>query len=433
MLTQEENQLLTQTGPGTPGGDLFRCYWHPVAMSEELPAGGAPLNVRILSEDLVLFRDDQGRPGLLGLHCAHRGTDLSYGRCEDGGLRCVYHGWLYDIHGRCLEQPGEPRGSQYYEEIRHLSYPCQEVAGLIFTYMGSDEPPLLPAYEWLSVPEDHLDAHKRLYESNYLQGNEGNYDPAHLGMLHRLSAEEMEEMGSSGRTWGATPEWYRVPGTTDVRTGEDFIGPDLSPVLETEETEFGLRIFSIRDAGPGKKYSRAQNFIYPHLSTFPTVTEGYSAAWHVPIDDTHHWAYQVNVSRTVPFDKEWLREQRAAERTPDYRMVRNAGNRYLQDRESMKAGNFTGMSSEFEVQDVFATQSAGPIQDRTKENVGYTDRAIVAVRRLLLKAIRDVQEGREAPHVVRNPADNSFDHVGCAHAVVPNSADWRTEWAAYMS
>ena len=187
MLTQEENQLLTQTGPGTPGGDLFRRYWHPVAMSEELPAEGAPLNVRILSEELVLFRDDQGRPGLLGLHCAHRGTDLSYGRCEDGGLRCVYHGWLYDIHGRCLEQPGEPRGSQYYKEIRHLSYPCQEAGGLIFTYMGPDEPPLLPAYEWLSVPEERREILKMFYDCNYLQGNEGNPDPAHLSFLHRAN------------------------------------------------------------------------------------------------------------------------------------------------------------------------------------------------------------------------------------------------------
>ena len=428
MLTQEENQLLTQTGPGTAGGELFRRYWHPVALSEELPPGGAPLNVRILSEDLVLFRDDQGRPGLLGLHCSHRGTDLSYGRCEDGGLRCVYHGWLYDIHGRCLEQPGEPRGSQYYKEIRHLAYPCQENGGFIFTYMGPDEPPLLPAYEWLNVPEELRDSTKLFYGCNYLQGNEGNLDPAHLGMLHRF-AEADWKMGDQLRA--ANVETYRVQGDSESLSVTEYLVRDLTPVLEVEETNFGLRVFSTRDAGPGKKFARFQCFIYPSIGTFPSRTEGYNVMWHVPIDDTHHWAYQTLLSRTVPFDKEWLRQQRTTEWTPDYKTIRNQGNRYKQDREAMKAGSFSGMGVDSLVQDVFATESQGAIQDRTVENVGYTDTVIVAARRLLLRAIRDVQEGHEAPHVVRDPADNDFDLARCGHGVVPSSTDWRTEWIAY--
>ena len=145
MLTQEQNDLLTQTGPSTPGGDLLRRYWQPAALAEELPPGGAPLPVRILGEDLVLFRDDAGRPGLLGLHCSHRAADLSYGRVENGGLRCLYHGWLYDVRGRCLEQPGEPAGSTFKDRISHPAYPCQEAGGIVFTYMGPGEPPLLPA------------------------------------------------------------------------------------------------------------------------------------------------------------------------------------------------------------------------------------------------------------------------------------------------
>ena len=132
MTTREENELLTQTGPGAPGGDFMRRYWQPTALSEELPPGGAPVTVRLLGEDLVLFRDDQGRPGLLGLHCAHRGADLSYGRLEDGGLRCIYHGWLYDVHGQCLEQPGEPAGSTFHQRIRLPAYACHEQAGVIF-------------------------------------------------------------------------------------------------------------------------------------------------------------------------------------------------------------------------------------------------------------------------------------------------------------
>src|SRR5487761_641011 len=173
MLTRQENELLTRVGPGTPCGELMRRYWQPAALSEELPPGGAPLPVRLLGEDLVLFRDEQGRPGLLGIHCSHRAADLSYGRLEDGGLRCLYHGWLYDVDGNCLEQPGEPRGdgsglpdpynpgsvgarhaSPFREKIRHPAYPCQEVAGVIFTYMGPGDAPLLPPYEFMTVSEE---------------------------------------------------------------------------------------------------------------------------------------------------------------------------------------------------------------------------------------------------------------------------------------
>src|SRR5919107_13480 len=171
MPTQEENDLLTRVGPGAPGGEMMRRYWQPAALSEELPAGGAPLPVRLLGEDLVLFRDEQGQPGLLGLHCPHRGADLSYGRLEDGGLRCLY-------------QPGEPAGSTFYERIRHLAYPCQEKGGIIFTYMGPGEPPLLPGYEFLNVPDDHRVVTKIFQECNYLQANEGNQDPIHLSFLH---------------------------------------------------------------------------------------------------------------------------------------------------------------------------------------------------------------------------------------------------------
>src|SRR3954462_11513671 len=146
--TAEENARLTQTGPGTPGGNLMRRYWQPVALQEELPVGGAPVPVRLLGEDLVLFRDEQNRPGLLGIHCAHRGADLSYGRLEDGGLRCIYHGWLYDIEGRCREQPGEPAGSMFHERIRQTAYPCIEAGGLILAYLGPGPAPLLPRFEF---------------------------------------------------------------------------------------------------------------------------------------------------------------------------------------------------------------------------------------------------------------------------------------------
>lgn len=166
MLTQEENRLVTLTGPGTPGGALMRCYWHPVALADELARNRAPIPIRVLGEELVLFRDQRGRPGLLGLYCSHRGADLSYGRIEDGGLRCLYHGWLYDIDGRCMEQPAEPPESRYKNEIRHLAYPVNERAGLLFGYMGKNEPPLLPSYEFLNAPPAHLYLQKTYLEFN---------------------------------------------------------------------------------------------------------------------------------------------------------------------------------------------------------------------------------------------------------------------------
>src|SRR3954468_1447589 len=140
MLTTEENELVTRTGPGTPCGRLLRSYWQPAALGEELPQGGPPIPLRLFGEDLVMFRDETQRIGLLDLHCSHRATDLSYGRTEDGGLRCVYHGWLYDVNGRCLETPAEPEASNLKLTIRHPAYPCQEAGGVIFAYMGPDEP-----------------------------------------------------------------------------------------------------------------------------------------------------------------------------------------------------------------------------------------------------------------------------------------------------
>src|SRR5262245_10846337 len=182
MISAEENHLLTQIGPGTPCGVLLRKYWQPVALSEEVPqSGGAPIAVRILGEDLVLFRDETGRPGLLDLHCPHRGADLSYGRVENGGLRCIYHGWLFDVSGNCLEQPAEPEPNNFKCQIKQTHYPCMEVADIIFAYLGSGEPPLLPSYELFTVPDEfrYLPT-KSYHECSYLQGNEGNLDPAHL-------------------------------------------------------------------------------------------------------------------------------------------------------------------------------------------------------------------------------------------------------------
>jgi len=412
MISADENRLLTETGPNAPCGALMRRYWQPVALSEELPTGGAPLKVKIIDEELALFRDDQGRPGLIGLHCSHRGTDLSYGRCEDGGLRCLYHGWLYDIHGQVVDQPGEPGGGANKASIRHLAYPCQEFGGVILTYMGPGEPPLLPNYEFLTVAPERRTVAKAFYECNYLQGNEGNIDPVHLSFLHQVFDE-------------AQMARLRVVPGAEV-TDNALLAKDIAPVIEVEVMNFGLRIYTLRDSGADKRYVRVTNFVMPNLSAFggSTVGGGYAVHWHVPIDDRSHWKYIFAFSRDQDLD-EYLRARNRGELTANYRLTKNAANRYRQDRASMKTETFTGMGVNFQVHDAFATESQGPVQNRTEENLVSSDKAIVAARKLILNGIKDVQEGREPQHVIREPKANNFPNLVVISDVVDKSIDWK--------
>ena len=412
MITAEENQLLTQTDRGTPCGELMRRYWQPVALGEELPAGGAPRKVKILGEELALFRDNQGRPGLIGLHCSHRGTDLSYGRVEDGGLRCLYHGWLYDICGRVMDQPGEPGGGANKTAIRHLAYPCQEAGGVIFTYMGPGDAPLLPSYEFLTVAPENRTVVKALYECNYLQANEGNIDRVHLSFLHQF----LDEAQIARR---------RVVQSVNA-SDNTLLAKDMAPTIEVEVTNYGLRISTLRDASADKRYLRVTNFVMPNLSAFggSTVGDGYAAHWHVPIDDHRHWKYIFAFSRTGPLD-EYLRTRSRAELTDDYRLSKTAANRYQQDRASMQSQTFTGLGTNFQVHDAFATESQGPVQNRTEENLVSSDKAIVAARKLIFNGIRDVQAGREPQHVVRDPTANTFPNLVVISDVIAKSLDWK--------
>src|SRR3954452_202618 len=338
MLTKEENDLITLTGPDTPGGELMRRYWQPVALSEELPPGGAPLPVRILGEDLVLYRDESGQPGLLGLYCPHRGADLSYGRLEDGDLRCLYHGWLFARSGQCLEQPGEPAGSTFHERVRHTAYPCVEQAGAIFAYLGPGEPPLLPAYEFLDAAPGHTLATKAWQECNYLQANEGNLDGSHLAFLHLVRGRDSLA--------DASPE-HPMPGQGDA------------PGQETAEVELrphGLRCAKLRRPPGADSYQIfTVDMLLPNATAFyvgpsgdTSGRRGYSVHWHVPIDDTHHWKFLFRFSRQEPFPSDtlpWRYETRG------YRPVHTAADRYGQDRARMRCETYTGMAPDFHQHD----------------------------------------------------------------------------------
>ncbi|HEY3303743.1 MAG TPA: Rieske 2Fe-2S domain-containing protein [Candidatus Binatia bacterium] len=409
-MNQDENDLLTQTGPGTPCGEMLRRYWQPAALAEELPSGGAPLPVKLLGEELVLFRDDQGRPGLLELHCSHRGANLSYGRLEDGGLRCIYHGWLYDIHGNIMDMPGEvDGGASFRDSICHKAYPCLERGGAIFAYMGPGEPPLFPNYEFLTVPEKQRFVTKYFQSCNYLQANEGNIDPIHASFLHHPNYN-LRHTG--------IPEYQGFRGGRGVAPGIESI--------DAEVTDFGVRLCRACPVGSDKKDLRIWNFVLPNLTTFPGGLQsraGYSVNWHVPIDDTQHWKYSFIFNREAPLDSDVIKRV-VPEMTPDYRLTRSRENRYMQERRLMATESYTGIGS-FAAQDTCVVEGEGPIQDRTQEHLASSDRVIVAERKLLLKAIRDVQEGRDPQHVTRDAKLNRFPHMIVWYGVVPSATEWR--------
>src|SRR5262249_5782034 len=190
MISAEQNQRLTRVGPETPAGKLMRLYWHPAALVDELDGERPVKKVRLLGQDYVLFRDEQGRYGMLDRHCPHRGADLAFGRLEDGGLRCAFHGWLFDVTGQCLETPAEPEGSTMHTRIRQCSYPVAVRSGIVWAYLGAGEPPAFPDFDCFVAPDSHTFAFKGYIDCNWLQALEIALDPAHTSFLHRFFEDE---------------------------------------------------------------------------------------------------------------------------------------------------------------------------------------------------------------------------------------------------
>jgi phenylpropionate dioxygenase-like ring-hydroxylating dioxygenase large terminal subunit len=421
MLTKEQNDALTLTGPGMPGGDLLRRYWQPIALARELPVGGDPLSIDILGEELVLFRDEDARLGLLHRHCCHRGSDLSFGRVECGGLRCLYHGWVFDVNGKCLEQPLEPRDSTFKDKVRQPSYPVIERAGAFFAYMGPGEAPEFPAYDFFNYPADHVSTNKIFVDCNYMQANEGNYDPAHVGVLHRSFINP-----PNGLAFGNLMR----RGVTDI--SDLKVDAYETPVLKVEQTRFGIRIFQIRSGGPNKTYLRVTNFGMPNFSVIggPQGGDGHIGIWHVPINDHCHWRWGFALRRDKPIDagkSEGARAPSAAGREgpefeDEFHHRRKRANRYLQDRSKLSE-NYTGMGPVFGVHDAFATESMGSIADRTIEHLATSDIAVATVRRLMLRAVEDVRAGKEPLGVVRDAAANDFSDLMSFDVLIPDTAD----------
>jgi phthalate 4,5-dioxygenase oxygenase subunit len=337
---------------------------------------------------------------------------------EDGGLRCLYHGWLMAGDGRCLDQPGEPEGSSYKDRIRHKAYPCREAGGLILAYMGPGEPPCLPKFPFFLAAAERRWTTKIHHDCNYLQGNEGNIDPQHLSYLHRFLDPRQ---------------------SVDARVNSLLIR-DAAPKLDVEETAYGFRLFAARAAGPDQNYIRMSNFIMPNASAFdgsPLVDPrtgksrenlGYQLHWHVPIDDVTHWKYTILYAHEIAIDLDWIEKIVFADVGPDYRLARNADNRYLQDRSEMKSQSFAGLGQSFWAHDKFATEAQGPIADRSAEHLGTTDKPATLMRRQLLQAIDAMKAGRDPLFVERDGAENALAELMVISKVVPNTTDALSGW-----
>ncbi len=409
MLPREENDLLTQVGVEKPLGRLMRRYWIPALLSAELPAADCPpVRVRLLGEDLVAFRDSQGRIGLLDEHCAHRGTSLFFGRNEECGLRCIYHGWKYDIDGNVLETPAEPPGSTLKDKVHQTAYPCKEAAGIVWSYLGpKDRIPLLPNYEWINLPSENLYVTKSVQECSWLQGLEGECDSAHLSYLHKNFTGERPRGGGDSALYAA----------------------DSAPQLEGIEMDYGVRMLSCRRIDPQTVYLRVSNIVLPCYGFIPTGglkgnPEGYTIHSHVPIDDAHSMRYNIHFRRHRPIEDS--ERQHDDEIGADFRKVRNLSNNYLQDRERQKRENFTGMGPIFLVHDSCATETMGPVYDRTREHLGVSDMTVIVVRKFLLRALHTLENGQEPPHLVRTESENDMRHVACIATRIPVGTDPKT-------
>ncbi len=390
MISAEQNDLITRVGRGTPAGSLLRRYWQPVALSEEL-RGPRPLRpVQLMGQHFVLFRDESGRVGLLDRDCPHRGADLAYGRLENGGLRCAFHGWLFDATGQCLETPAEPAGSKLCTRIRQGAYPVVEKSGIVFAYIGEGEPPAFPEFDCFVAPDSHTFAFKGLWECNWLQALEVGMDPAHASFLHRFYEDE-DTSESYGKQFRGASADSELAITQVLR---EYDRPDIA----AEPAPYGMKLTTLRKLSEQQTHVRVTNVVFPQAFVIPMSSEMTISQWHVPVDDTHCYWYAIFTSFTGPVDKEQMREQRLQTiELPLYTSRKNKRNEYGYSVEEQLTQTYTGMGEDINVHDQWACESMGPIQDRTREHLGTTDKGIMLYRRMLVKAIEAAQAGEAVP------------------------------------
>jgi nitrite reductase/ring-hydroxylating ferredoxin subunit len=398
------NAYLTNVRAGSPMGSLLRSYWLPLVYSHELPErDGPPLRVRLLGESLVAFRDSEGRVGLLEHHCPHRLASLFYGRNEEGGLRCAYHGWKFDVDGKCVDMPNEPAGCPLQRKVRAVAYPCREATGVVWTYMGDkrggDLPPL-PGMGWALAPIERKSTLKYLRRCNWVQAMEGDFDSSHLGFLHSKLEKQVAGAGLE-----------EVDGGDALRP---ILLADRAPLLDVHDTPIGVMYGAGRDAGGGERYWRVTQFQLPFYTSVPAYGGLNRLKIWVPMDNEHVMIWEVNWSpdrdlgpdeRTghagrvspsgfLPVTDDWYGRGNFAAR---------AENDYLLNRARQKTHNFTGMEDETPVQDAAMQEGMGAIVDRTREHLCASDAAIIRLRRRLMLAAEALETTSEVPPGVVDP------------------------------
>ena len=420
MISREQNELMTRIGPGSPAGKLLRNYWQPIALVDEL---GGPRPVRpvtVLGENYVLFRNANNQYGLLDRNCPHRGADLAYGRWEDGKLRCVFHGWLFDVEGKCLETPAEPQGSRLCDHIRQRSYPVVERSGILFAWLGAGEPSAFPHFDCFTAPSAYTFAFKGYWDCNWLQALEVGIDPAHASFLHRYFEDE-DPAASYGKQFRGTPLDSDLPISKVLR---EFDRPEIS----VARTDYGMRLVTLRRIDDKVSHGRATHILFPQAFVIPMNAEMTITQWHVPVDDHGCYLYSIFTSFTTPVDRKTMREQRLKTYpAPDYKPIYNRSNQWGFDATEQRKATYTGMGFDINIHDQFACESPGRIADRTRENLGSSDKGIVLYRRLLVDAIQKTAKGEKTMMMLDDDAARAFTGPAAIDGIGPTGR-WDEYW-----
>jgi len=411
MLTEEENELICRVGPGTPMGKLFREYWLPALLSEELPSPDSdPLRVLMLGEQLIAFRDTAGRVGLIQNNCPHRGASLFFGRNEEAGLRCVYHGWKFDTQGNCIDMPNEPAESDFKHKVKAVAYPTQERGGVVWAYLGPrTAPPPLPDLEGNMLPGAQAWAYQQT--ANWFQILEGHIDTAHVSFLH----------------YGGVKPADVPPGSFS-----EYQLRERSAHFEVIDTDGGAAYAANRPASAGQVYWRIAQWMFPSFSMAPPGVLGLGKrnACEVPMDDNHTITYQMSVSRGRPGGGPSAAvnpipvEPHTTDWHGRFRTTVQPGNDFLIDRELQRRNQgttgFTGIQG-IAMQDAAVTTSMGHIYDRRREHLGTSDAMVIRVRRRVIAAIRAHMQHGTVPPGVDDPAAYRVRSGG---VLLPEGADW---------
>jgi phthalate 4,5-dioxygenase oxygenase subunit len=421
MLTKEENELLCRVEGDAPMGQLMRRHWQPVCLIEEVSEpDGAPVKARVFGEDLVVFRDSKGRVGIMSEYCPHRRASLVLGRNEDNGLRCLYHGWKMDVDGNVLEMASEPAASALAQKVKHKSYPVKEWGSMVWSYFGPAD--LMPEFQppaWAPTADTRVSVAKALIPCNWAQILEGAIDSAHSSSLHSSDMVPARVGGAE-----ATEKTWLRPST------------DKAPRMQVQRGSYGFRYAAIRRPlanAATHDYVRSTVFVAPATALIPPNNLYNVANINVPMDDTNTafyfiaWGHPNKTPETESWRK-FLGQRLGIDLDDQYRPLRNRDNKFWQDRNAMKAGNFTGITG-FPNQDIAMWVTMGEIADRTYDRLGASDLAIVEFRRQMIDAVRDFQEGKPAI----GTGDLAIPKEVCSYqAVIPKTIDWREFQTRYV-